>query len=199
MKFLIPLILLGVACGLFFGIAKPMYAQIEEMKTSIADKQVVLDNAEKLKQKSADLTSSYNQFSESDKDHLKALLPDDIQSMQVILAVHNISKNYNMLLKNAKFDVTKKNSAAVMDAARANGAEGGAAYNTFEMQFTLIGKYADYVSFTRDLEKSLRVVDAAEVAFSTIDSNGAEVSGATLGSIKDILKFDVKIKTYWLK
>ena len=198
MKFLVPLILLGVACGLFFGLAKPMYAQIETLKASIAEKQVVLDNAEKLKQKSADLTASYNQFTESDKEHLKALLPDDVQSMSVILAVHNISKNYNMLLKNAKFDTSKKGSAVIGARGSTTGTD-GPAYSTFEMQFTLIGKYADYVSFTRDLEKSLRVVDAAEVTFSTIDSGGNEISGAALGSIKDILKFDVKIKTYWLK
>ncbi len=195
MKFLTPIIILGIACGLFFGVAKPMYAKVQEIKASIAEKQTVLDNAEKLKQKSANLTSSYNQFSESDKEHLESLLPDDVESMKLVLAIHNISKSYNMLLKGTKFDTNKRPTNSSV----AGNSVSNASYNTFDMEFTLIGKYPDFVSFMRDLEKSLRIVDAAEVTFSTVDSSGNETSGASPALTKEILKFDVKIKTYWLK
>ena len=62
------------------------------------------------------------------------------------------------------------------------------------MQFvTTRASYSNFVSFVKDLEKSLRVVDVNSITFSSTESVGTSQASS------DMYKYEFKVKTYWLK
>ena len=71
-------------------------------------------------------------------------------------------------------------------------------YGVFDLEFSTSGSYDNFINFTKDLEKNLRIVDISSISFSSEVSSG--IGGAGLKTISsEIYKYDFKIKTYWLK
>ncbi len=55
--------------------------------------------------------------------------------------------------------------------------------------------YNNFINFTKDMEKNLRLVDISSVEFSAAEGS----SNSKSGNSNDVYKYNFKIKTYWLK
>lgn len=207
MRLIVPLIMLAVSAGVFFGFISPTYDEIKDLRTQKAVRVDALDNANKLKLAADDLQQKYNQFTDDSKMRLERLLPENVDNIKLILEIENIAGKYGMTLKNVKFDTTQADlqsaSAGTTQFVGSN-AEILAAqkrdYAVFDMGFSTIGAYPNFVAFMADLEKSLRLVDVTSVAFSVPDAGTGATLGATPSvSSSNVYKYDFKVKTYWLK
>jgi hypothetical protein len=118
-----------------------------------------------------------------------------------------------MVLKDVKYDATpKKDTDTKTGVIQGGGSTTQATpqnYGIWNLGFSTVGTYNDFVNFTKDLENNLRIVDISSVQFSSDTGAGGSASSSastlsptststqTLAS--QSYKYDFKIKTYWLK
>ena len=70
-------------------------------------------------------------------------------------------------------------------------------YGVWNLEFSTMGTYNNFLNFSRDLQSNLRIVDIAAVQFSSTDTRVAPLVGKL--SSDEVYKYSFKIKTYWLK
>lgn len=191
MRFIFPIILFVASIGLFLGFTNPIFKTTKELKAEVATYTEALANSKQLEERRDELVAKYNEFAPSDVERLRKLLPDNVDNIRLILEIDYIASRYGMSVTNVAFDVDNKEAAGAENAI----AEGGASLNmtnrdigTFDLSFSTQASYDNFQKFLADLESSLRIVDIQGITFDS-----------TAGEGKDFYKYNIKIKTYWLK
>lgn len=192
-RFLMPIILIGIAITVFFVFTNPLYNEISVMKTQMSSYNEALDNSKSLETERDRLVGKYNAMDPANITKLEKLLPSNIDNIRLILEIGQIAAPYGMVLQNVKYSASTDTATT--------GAQGGATnnsapkdYGIFNLEFSVSGNYNNFINFTKDLESNLRIVDISSVSFS---SGGNNATGKT-GSAESYT-YDFGIKTYWLK
>lgn len=198
-RFIIPIILIGIALTTFFVIANPIYNDISALKMTGASYNEALDNSKALENERDKLTAKYNSINVDNLTKLQKLLPENVDNIRLILEIEQIALPYSMVLKDVKYNVVDKKA----DPANTTLVQGGNAingtpkdYGIFDLEFSTTGTYENFISFTKDLERNLRIVDISSVSFS---SNTVNVGVNPNVNSPEVYKYNFKIKTYWLK
>ena len=208
-KIVIPTLLVALALGAYFLYTQPIYNEAKTMKVEVAklkDAQTKLDAALKKKDK---LATTYNALDTTLIARLEKLMPDNLDNIKLIIDVDRTAKQYGMLLNAVKFDVDQQAKAATASKTTTTGTaasvnsstttdnvvtvrdnkaalEAKKDYNSFSLSMTFTGTFANFNKLIGDMEKNLRIIDITSVTFDAQDT-------------KDIYKFEVKAKIYWLK
>lgn len=184
-KFFLPIILIGISVATFFLFINPNYLELRDLKLKEGSYNEALANSKKLLEKRTFLLERYSQFAPEDLSRLNKLLPDNVDNIRLIIEIDEMAVNNGMSqLKNVKYDNLKEEKATTGPAKNLRVEKSD--YETFTLNFSVDGIYDDFVTFLRDLEKSLRIVDIDSISFSTV-------------AAKNIYRYDFKIRTYWLK
>jgi len=203
MRFVMPIILIGISVTLFFAYTNPINDKISANNTLIASYDEALGNSKTLKSQRDKLTQVYNGINPDNLVKLQKLLPDNVDNIRLILEIQQIASPYGMTLSNVKYDASDSNSSSpvVATGVGAPVVAGGAGanksssdYGTFNLEFSTSATYDNFISFTKDLESNLRIVDISSISFSSENSSSAAKAGTP-----EVYKYDFKIKTYWLK
>lgn len=208
MRFIMPIILIVISVLVFFIFTNQIYIDVGVLRTQVASYNTALDNSKTLEAKRDELTQKENSFDPTDLAKLQKLLPDNIDNIRLILEIEQIALPYNMILKDVKYDTTSSADTAANKTGVVQG--GGAApkalsqdFGVWNLAFSTVGTYSDFINFTNDLENNLRIVDISSVQFSSDTGTGASSLSPTSTSTQNIstqsYKYDFKIKTYWLK
>ena len=203
-RFILPIILVGVAIAGFFTYASPLYNNILAEREQVTSYNEALDNSKTLEAGRDALVKKSNDFDLLNVEKLQKLLPDNIDNVRLIIEISNIASPYGMVLKDVKYDATNK-EAAPQDSTTSTKKIGTSSntntntvsnkdYGVWNLEFSTQGTYNNFLSFMKDLENNLRIVDISSVQFSS-SSTG---NGANPGS-NESYKYNFKIKTYWLK
>jgi Tfp pilus assembly protein PilO len=198
MKYLLPLINLVLAAGLFFVVTDKMFvnAALDEKSEQVSEstggiralkkRQQELDDAivkaKALGKRVDELNGQYNSFSPSDIEKLDMLLPDHVNNIQLIIDVNGIAKRNSMSIKNIKVATSedKETSSSERKQSSLN-----ANLGTMLLSFSVTGPYEAYKKFLSDLSSSLRIIDISSTSFNTED--------------KGIYNYNIELRTYWLK
>jgi Tfp pilus assembly protein PilO len=189
---------LVAAGGIFFYYTKPTYDSLQSTNGQIAEYNAALDKANELQQLKQSLLSRYNSFGTDDLDRLQKLLPDHVDNISLILDLDSLATRYGLALVNVDIaspqDVTTTGTPL--------GAIGASSqkYDSLSLKFSTRGTYTDFLTFMTQLESSLRIVDLVSLTL-TPDSvlpGQAAPQGAQV-SADPIYKYDVTLRTYWLK
>ena len=177
--------------------SNPFYKDITQLRTQVASYDQALSNSKALEEERDKLTTKDNAIDPENKRKLEKLLPENIDNIRLILEIGEIAAPYGMVLKDVKYNTAIDTKS---DAAKTAVVLGGGIsqvsnkdYGVWDLGFSTVGTYNNFLNFTRDLEKNLRIVDISSVEFSSINT----ASGSS--SITPSYKYDFKIKTYWLK
>jgi Tfp pilus assembly protein PilO len=139
---------------------------------------------------------------------LQKLLPNNVDNIRLILEIEQIAAPYGMALTDIKYDTTDTSTdtkTAVVGVVQGGGVakQAPSDYGTFNLEFSTSGSYNNFISFTKDLENNLRIVDISSISFSSDTTAPSAGSGSSSNVSKinspDIYKYDFNIKTYWLK
>lgn len=187
-KSIFGLIALLVAGALLFVYTKPAYSAAGDMQAQITQYQDALDKAAQLDALRQKLLAQYNAFSPDDVNRLQTLLPDHVDNIGLILDLDNLASRYGMALENV--DVSTPSAASGGSAVGTVGAN-GLKYDSLSIHFATYGTYNNFRSFIADLERSLRLVDLTSL---TISEQGSQPTGGV-----PAYRYDMTIKTYWLK
>lgn len=201
MRFIFPTLLLLAALGLFVLYTNPAYKRVNMLRETDTAYTDALLNSRKLISVRDTLAEKYNSLSLEDRDRLMKLMPDNVDNIKLILDIEKIARQYGMLPSGIKFDASKTEKQTGTTPAQpktpAEAREASLPYGTFDLEFTVSGNYSKFLSFLRDLEQSLRIVDLEAIAFSS--GGGEQVQGSQSPLPSGSYRYTFKIKTYWLK
>jgi len=195
-RFILPIILIVISISLFFTFTDPIYTEISTLKEEATSYNQALDNSKQLENERDKLTAKYNSFRPEDLANIEKLLPDNVNNIRLILEIEQIASPYGMVLRDVGYDsgetVAAPNGAPVAPQAATVTQGPPKDYGTFYLSFSTSGSYTNFINFTKDLEKNLRIVDISSIEFSS-DTGVASHGGP------EVYNYNFKIKTYWLK
>jgi len=196
-RYILPIILIAVAVAGFFIITNPLYKEISLTREQVASYNEALDNSKALEAERDKLTQKYNSFDPENLSKLQKLLPDNVDNIRLVLEIEKIASPYGMTLKDVKYDVTSKNTITPKTIGNIQETENLSHkdYGVWNLGFSTQGTYNNFISFIKDLENNLRIVDIASIEFSSNMNPNAGLNPSLL----EAYKYDFKIKTYWLK
>lgn len=199
MRYIIPLIIIIIALGIFLGFTNPIFSEIKLLRAQAGSYNQALGNSKMLENEKDKLVAKYNSIAPENLSRLEKFLPQNVDNIRLILEIEQIAAPYGMSLKNVKYNVADKEKET--DDSRnvfpgGGGAEQNKEYGVFDLEFDTTGSYNNFINFTKDLENNLRIVDVASIAF-TSEGNTMLVGEKVVPSGEYTYNF--KIKTYWLK
>ena len=197
-RFILPVILIGIAIAGFFAVTNPLYQDISLKRDQIASYNEALGNSKALESERDKLTQKYNEINPEDLSKLQKLLPDNVDNIRLILEIEKIASPYGMALKDVKYNTTDTaatptNTQTVQTVVQANTGETKKDYGVWNLEFSTQRTYNNFLNLIKDLENNLRVVDISSIQFSSSLTPGLN------SSLPQAYKYDFKIKTYWLK
>lgn len=214
MRWLLPILLVGVGIAGYFLVTKPMYDEALVMKEEADAYATALDNSANLQKERDRLTTKYNSFAAADLERLETMLPNSVDNIQLILEIQEEASKRGIIVKNVEFEpeqfleeeetVPAGNGVAVapadaeaaasrtINSRRAVSAEDAADFEEFELEFSVEGSYDNFVSFMKLMERSLRLVDIRSIAFTPGTSEKDKI-------YTDDYKYLFRITTYRLK
>ena len=197
MRYIFPIILIGIAIAGFFMFIGPMYSQVQGLQAQIVSYDQALTNSKTLGDQRDKLVAKNNAMSATDINKLSVMLPNSVDNIRLILEIETIASRYGMGIKDVKYSTDKKDTLASAATTLQPAASSKKDYGDWDLEFSTTGTYANFLDFTKDLEQNLRIVDITSVAFS---SDSISTLGLNMASTaNDSYKFNFKIKTYWLK
>ncbi len=198
MKFIFPLAFLTISVLLLFFVVNPTYADIKQLSTDVNAYNVALSHSTDLQKTRDSLVDKYKNIKQEDRDRLERFLPNTANNIKFILEIERVANLHSMPINNIKFEAPKsqdttdpKTGATIVAASDPTATR---PYGSFPIEFTTEGNYDTFVSFLKDIEHNLRLVDIKSVSFSVPPP-------ATKGTIGDpnIYTYTLKVETYWLK
>ena len=182
MKFLTPIIFIIAGLGIFFGYIDPMYQNtIKPLQSQIAQYNSVLASAQALLAKRDALNAKYTSIDPNDIAKLEKMLPDTIDNIRLVIDLNGIAQRYGMSISNLNLSGANATSASQPTTISSN----GQLYGSVTIGFSVTTTYDTFLSFLKDLEQSLRILDVTQISFSSTPSG--------------LYTYTLTIKTYWLK
>src|SRR3569623_770324 len=107
MRYLLPVILIIAAIGLFVAYTNPAYqGGVKELQAKQASYDDALGKSQELKSVRDQLLSRYNTFSAEDKDKLEELLPDNVDNIRLVIDINNVAARHNLAEKSLQIGST---------------------------------------------------------------------------------------------
>lgn len=198
MKTLTGVLTLAVAAGVFFVYTRPAYQSIQAIQSDIAQYDRALEKAKELAELKQTLLSRYNTFSASSLERLNRLLPDHVDNVRLVLDLDGIASRYGMAIQNviiSRVDEKAQQQATVIGALSAQ----VSTYDSLTLQFSTEGTYEDFTRFLQDLEGSVRIVDLVALKIEADKQAKRDEKGELIIVPNERYKYDVTVRTYWLK
>lgn len=184
--------------AVFIVFTDPIYADVRNLKTEVTTYNTALSNSTELQKTRDSLIEIYKNVTNEDKNNLEHFLPNTIGNIPLILEIEKIANLYGMPIKDIKFEtksleegIVNKDTTVIAEKAPVDYLP----YGVFPMEFVIEGKYDTFVSFLKDLERNLRLVDVKSISFAV----PAAPTGNTSTINPNIYSFTLKIEIYWLK
>jgi len=185
MKKYLPIILIALSIATFFLLVDPQYEKVQTLNKQKEDNDTMLQLAQDLQRKRDILRDSYNNISVDERRELEKLLPDTVDNVRLILDINNIAEEYGITIQN--IDVSRDGDEVKSGSAKnvSSSIDRTGDIGTIRLGFTINATYEVFISFMKDLEEALRVVDIRTL-------NVRKGQGP-------FMSYEVILDTYWLR
>lgn len=194
MKLIFPILFILISIAAFIFGVNPFYKDVKTLKEDILVYNTALSNSTNLQKNEDALIKAFNSIKDEDKDRLGKFLPSTVNNIQFILEIERMANSHSMPIRDLDFEARKKD-APVSNIIVSESSEENKPFGTFPISFTTEGTYDSFVSFLRDMEYNLRLIDVKSISFSIPDPN----SKVNEFVDQNVYKYTVKVETYWLK
>src|SRR3989338_7093109 len=103
MRFIMPIILVGISVSLFFVFGSPLYQEVSDLRAQIISYDEALTNAKALENERDKLTAKFNSLDPENLAKLKKLLPENVDNVRLTLEIEQLATPYGMALKDVKY------------------------------------------------------------------------------------------------
>lgn len=184
---ILPVVLLLVSIGLFFGYINPTYSQkVLPLQAEIKQYNNALAAAEDFNAKEAQLATERSSIPADAITRLETFLPDGVDNVQLILDLNALAAKSGVQLSN--FDIEGEGGGGKPAMSGAGGAlaleAGSKKVDSLDISVKAVGSYGAFRIFLTGLEKSLRPMDVVQM----------DLTGAANG----VYTYDITIRIYWL-
>ncbi len=179
------LLLLSIA-SFFWGIS-PQKDNWTSLRATVAAREEALEQAKKVRTIRESLLERRRSITDGDMEKLGKLLPDSVDTIRLTRDLQGIAAQYGIIIK--KIDIIKDTPTSRIGSQTGALGPSQQKYETLGISFAMSASYASFLSFLKDLEKSLRIIDITSTA---IQANPNNKSG-------DMFDFTVGGRTYSLK
>jgi Tfp pilus assembly protein PilO len=160
--------------------AVPTYQSAQALQAEEKDLDTALTNARKLQSARDELIQKFNSFSSRDIERIETMIPDNIDNVKLIIELDALASVHGLAIQN--IDVVEKELSLEEQQMQQS-----QDYAYVDLNVGLTGPYERFVSFIEDVEKSLRLIDVQAITFQSDDEG------------RDNYKYDMTVRTYWLK
>lgn len=195
MRYLIPLLLIITALVIFFTFTSDLLytplaidANTEYVSgglIALLSERTALKSAlsvsYKLQDQTRDLVEQYHQLDSQAIEKVERLLPDHIDTVQLVIDVNNIANRHGMTIQD--IDIQTEDTTRRTIASR-QGDSPAKPEKTAIIAFSAAGNYDSLQNFLTDLAHSLRLVDVRALSFNAGDN--------------DFYRYNFELQTYWL-
>lgn len=175
-----------IAGVVFFWYTKPAYDSSKVLQEEIAQFDQALERANELQALRQQLLSRFNAFNPADVERLSKLLPDHVDNVRLILDLDNLAARFGLAIQNV---VVGGNQSSPTPVPAAIIAQGDRQYDSLTLGFTTYGSYETFIQLIEALEQSLRIVDLVSLSIASAPGPQGQLT----------YRFDVTIRTYWLR
>lgn len=165
------IIFLAAAVAFFWLWTMPLFNDISALDAEKASLDNALAKSKELQTLRDNLLSQYNAISQDDLGRIDKLLPQQLESGDLITTIENRAKFHNLLLKNINISKVPQSG----DSGEAFGAL-SLPYKSMPLSFVVSGRYDSFSSFLTELEKNLRLIDVEALSFSAGGGESHEFS-----------------------
>jgi len=163
MKNITAILLIILSALIFYMFVGPTYSSIQSRLADKAQYDEALNNSKKILDLRDQLLNKYNGFLPSDRARLEKFLPDQVNNIRLLIEVDSRARQYGLPLKNVNLSSVKSAVSSSPDTQNIDLT--ASPFNTVTLGFTVTGNYDSFLSFVKDLEKSLRVLDVTSIEF----------------------------------
>jgi len=198
MRFIIPILLIGLSGAGFFILISPKYQEVVALKAQVSAYDKALTNSKTLEDERDKVIKKSNDITATNKEKIEKMLPDSIDNIRLILEIQELASVYGMSLKDVRYEDEKKAEEGAAEVVQVGiiDESSNEDYGVWDLEFTTEGSYSNFINFTKDIEKNLRLVDISSVKFSSLTATNSKGVSITP---TDNYNYTFKIKTYWLK
>lgn len=183
MKKYLPLILIVISVAIFFLFIDPQYEEVQKLNKQKRDNDNMLELSKELQRRREALQTKYNAISPEERRQLEKLLPDTVDNVRLVLDINNVARNNGVTIQN--IDVSKDADISQKNTNVSTSVDRTTDIGTIRLGFTVNSSYETFISFMKDLEETLRVVDVRSLNIRQGQGN--------------LLTYQVVIETYWLR
>jgi hypothetical protein len=183
-SFLIPILMVVAAGGLFLGYIAPGYDGVKVQRAEIQQYDDALARFEQLKKLRDELNESYKQFTTDDVGKLIAILPDNLENIRFALDLDSLATKNRV--KITTLEIAHETEEPVLAADGTTPVDDSLTLGSATLKFDIEGSYVNMVAFLTDLERNLRLVDITDFSFTESTADSA-------------MSYEVGVRMYWLK
>lgn len=180
---ILPVVILLIAIGLFFGYVHPTYTgQVAELRSEIRSYDSALSAAEAYREREAELLAERNAIPTEGLERIEAFLPDGVDNVQLILDLNALADRTDMLLSD--FDITEIDERTDDSNPERIPLASDGLVETIELSVRGVGSYASFKNFLDGIEWSLRPLDLVDLTITESETG--------------IYDYDMHFRIYWL-
>jgi len=186
MQRLLPIVLVIAAIGLFFVYTSPAYTgPVTEARLEVQSLNGALDAANAFKDNERKLTEERDALPADGLARLSALLPDNVNNIQLILDLDALAARSGVRLSNFNVGEQTTDGSAVAGEGEGLPVDTTSPYGFIDITVTAEGTYSAFRTFLEAAEKSLRLLDL--------------VSLNVKSSATGVYTYDMTFRIYWLQ
>ena len=179
MRLILPILFVIAAAGLFFGVTTGLFAEIDGLRLEKDRVNADLEEANRLQERFNTLRDEASAITRAEREKLALLLPDSVDTVDLLVKINSIGKQSAMALSNVKIKTEEGKSNKTGPQSNIAG------LGTVTFNFGVTGSYGALRQFLGNLERNFRLVDISAINFSSIE--------------KEPYQYNIELKTYWLK
>ena len=193
---IVPILAFLLAGVVFFAYIRPTFEGIKVVQDEVKEYDVSIQRAAQLRQRVSDLTAQMDALSTTDLERLEAILPDDIDQVELLISLDAVVRARGMTFDGVGLSgnrlATNVHDRFLAPADQKK--KSSTSFDVFSVSFSTTGTYENFKRLIRDLEKSLVLMEVKSIAFS---SNAKSENPGQFVS-DEIYTFSVTLETHSL-
>lgn len=179
----LPVILLLISLGLFFGYVNPVYTQkVLPLQAEIQQYNSTLAAASDFNKKEVQLAADRDAIPAVGIARLETYLPDGVDNVQLILDLNALAAKSGIQLSN--FDI-KSNQGTISNGSNQLPLEGqNQVVDSIDLNVKAVGTYSGFRTFLEGVEQSLRPMDLVQTSLTYAPSG--------------VYNYEMTFRIYWL-
>jgi len=169
---IIPIVLAILAVATYFAFITPWWAEVNSLKADIKVAEGAITKGNELKELVQNITEKVGAVSPDNQSRLQAILPTQIDDILFLNDINALAGNRGLQAKNLSLSAdTSMVSAAIPDPEVGGATKGSQTRMAVPQKekmvsFSVTAKYPAFISFLRDLERSLVLYETKSITFS---------------------------------